>query len=117
MDVRGEYSNVKQAANAVGSGTSSDKGIFRLCLLRPTLFTKGHFLASLFAAAVDFALPPPVLAQSKLGVAGVVKVDLGDLGLDESPHGPVTSLAISMGSISFDFVWVGTMGLSVFAHQ
>lgn len=90
--------------------------LFLLCLLRPALLAEGHFLAGFRSAAVDFALPGEVLAQSELGVAGVVEVDLGNLGLNECPHAPVMLLLVSTGSVSFGNAWWNRWR-RCFAHQ
>lgn len=79
---------MKQPVSAVGSENSLREGGCS-CLQRPALFAEGLFPAGLLPATVDFALPTPVLAQSELSVAGVVEVDLRDLGLDKCPYAPV----------------------------
>ncbi|KAI7498865.1 hypothetical protein KC357_g51 [Hortaea werneckii] len=38
---------------------------------------------------VHLLFPRPILAESDLGVRGVVEVDLADGGLDQGPHAPV----------------------------
>jgi hypothetical protein len=68
------------------------------CLLRPALLTEGHLLAGLLSAAIDLTLPRPVFAQSLLGVVGVIKVNLRDLGLDKSPYTPMNKNSISTSS-------------------
>lgn len=65
------------------------------CLLRPALLTEGHLLARRLPAAVDLTLPRPIFTKSLLGVVGVIKVNLRDLSLDESPHAPMNERALA----------------------
>lgn len=59
-----------------------------LRLGRPARLAQRHLLASLLAASVYLALPRVVLAETRLSVAGIVEINLGDLRLDECPNAP-----------------------------
>lgn len=62
-----------------------------LLLLRPSPLSQRHLHSFSCTAAILFSPPRPVFSQPDLGVRGIVKVNLRDGGLYESPDAPVES--------------------------
>lgn len=86
-----------------GTFLASSEREMDLGFLRPSSLSQRHLLSRLGTGPVDLAPPGPVLAEARLGIGGVVEVDLRDLCLDESPDTPGIHISATLSSWNRSF--------------